>query len=178
VTAPVRTADHELNDLDREFDVVAAVWPDKAERIRAAMGPACESLRGAPDLVLSHGDYTPSQVLLEGQSVAIVDLDTLCWGEPALDLGRYLAHLRLLTVKAGGSTAETFAWDLGDEFLRGYADTSARTAAAVRATNRIRLYQAITLARSALRACRQLKPDRYESALLLLERVRTERVNQ
>ena len=107
------------------------------------------SATASPDMVLSHGDFTPAQVLLDGQDVAVVDLDTLCWADPALDLGRFLAHLELLAVKRGGDAATPLVHDLTRAFLRGYGEATPRTAAAAEATDRIALYKTTTLARTA-----------------------------
>ena len=47
--------------------------------------------------VLCHGDFTPSQVLLADHAVCgVVDFDTVCWSDSAIDLGRFLAQMELL----------------------------------------------------------------------------------
>jgi Ser/Thr protein kinase RdoA (MazF antagonist) len=128
-------------------------------------------------MVLSHGDFTPAQVLLDDSAVGIVDLDTLCWADPALDLGRFLAHLELLAVKRGGPAAAPLVQDLGRAFLSGYAELTPRTAAAAEARERLALYRLTTLARTALRSSRQLKDYRVELALGLLDSTTTRRVD-
>src|SRR3954454_12510413 len=96
--------------------------------------PSGVAAGGAQGLVLSHGDFTPSQVLLDGSSSAVVDLDTLCWADPAQDLGRYLAQLHLLAAKYAGPTADDSVAELSAELLRGYGEVSARTSSAAMAT--------------------------------------------
>nr|WP_324288001.1 phosphotransferase [Agrococcus sp. SL85] len=93
--------------------------------------------------MLSHGDWSPDQVLVDGGAVRIVDLDRVCTAPPERDLGSWLA--------SGGPTAmlEGFAdagggWDeraLGawralagleraaEPFRRGVADWPASVAA-------------------------------------------------
>jgi aminoglycoside phosphotransferase (APT) family kinase protein len=176
-TAPVYSAAEELTRIQRELGVVRAVWPHKADRVMAAIEAPSTGVESPPDLVLSHGDFTPSQVLLDGPAPAIVDLDTLCWADPALDLGRYLAHLQLLAVKWGGPAARNALDELSGLFLRCYGEVSARTASAAVASDRIAFYAATTLARSALHSCRQLKSDRFELAVSLLEETQTRRVD-
>jgi aminoglycoside phosphotransferase (APT) family kinase protein len=102
----------------------------------------------------------------------MVDLDTLCWADPALDLGRYLAHLHLKLRRNSVGGAQLTSERLTAAFLAGYAAAGERQATAAAATDRIAAYEAITLARSALRSCRQLKPDRFEMAMSLLEEIR------
>lgn len=177
-TAPVHLSSQEVAGIEQELHVVRGVWPQEAERIMAGFDGSDEPGESSMELVLSHGDFTPAQVLLEeGVAPAVVDLDTLCWAEPALDLGRYLAQLRLLVIKVGGPAARGSADELGDEFLRCYGRVSDRAAAAAQASDRIAFYLATTLARSALHSCRQLKPDRYELAVSLLEDIQARRVD-
>jgi aminoglycoside phosphotransferase (APT) family kinase protein len=171
-TAPVRPAATELFELRREIAVMARAWPSLATAIGRQVD-VLDTLDPGPavsDLVLSHGDFTPSQVLLDSGIPAVVDLDTLCWADPALDLGRYLAQLRLLGAKLAGADAEPLLADLTDTFLAGYGEVSARSAAAAAASDRIRFYAATSLVRSALHGARQLKGYRLELAMSLLAR--------
>ena len=176
-TAPVRSVALERAVLQSDLELVAQYWPEVASLVRRSTEGPMRSATASPDMVLSHGDFTPAQVLLDGQDVAIVDLDTLCWADPALDLGRFLAHLELLAVKRGGDAATPLVHDLTRAFLRGYGEATPRTAAAAEATDRIALYKTTTLARTALRACRQLKDYRVELALGLLDSTNTRRVD-
>ena len=120
--------------------------------------------------VLSHGDFTPSQVLLDRGRPGVVDLDTLCRAEPALDLGRFLAHVRLLVAKLTGAPGATLVVEPSHAFLRGYCGDDGRTVAGDDG-GRVAFYVGTTLARSALHACRQLKDERLEIALELLDQV-------
>jgi aminoglycoside phosphotransferase (APT) family kinase protein len=175
-TAPVYGPSREIAGLEHQLGIVRGVWPEAAERVARSLGSPPAAADHPEDIVLSHGDFTPSQVLLGGRVPAVVDLDTLCWADPAMDLGRYLAHVHLLGRKAGGPGARERVEALGNEFLRGYAGVSTRTSSAALAADRIAFYMATTLARSALHACRQLKPKRFELAVSLLEEVRTRRI--
>jgi ABC-type multidrug transport system fused ATPase/permease subunit/aminoglycoside phosphotransferase (APT) family kinase protein len=170
-TAPVRSAADELAAVHREIEVVGGVWPDVAERVRRRREQLSGEVPEAPDLVLSHGDFTPSQVLLDGRTPAVVDFDTLCWADPALDLGRYLAHLDLLARKLGGPSVTTLVENLTNEFLGGYGEATARTASGAAAVDRIEFFKATTLMRTALNSCRQLKSYRLELAMSLLDDV-------
>jgi ABC-type glutathione transport system ATPase component len=176
-TAPVRPATEELADVRRELEVVARVWPDVADRIRERIEVLARQVLDVPTMVLSHGDFTPSQVLLGEGPPAVVDLDTLCWADPALDVGRYLAYLHLLAVKAGGESAADLVDDLAGNFLDGYALAGARTSEAAEAADRIAFYKSTTLVRIALHSCRQLKTSRYELAMSTLGDLRVGRAD-
>ena len=177
-TAPVHTAADEKDGLVQGLELVSRFWPEAADRVRASSPVLLEPPPEAPDVVLSHGDFTPSQVLLDGRNAAVVDLDTLCWADPALDLGRFIAHLELLAAKRGGRSGRALARELARSFLAGYGGVGKRTSAAASAFERITFYRSATLSRSALRAARQLKAYRLDLALSLLESRPTRRVDQ
>jgi thiamine kinase-like enzyme len=63
-------------------------------------------------LVPSHGDFGWSQLIGDGESVALVDFDKAGMAERALDLGNLLAQ----TVRSGLQPARAFA------VVRGYGD--------------------------------------------------------
>ncbi|MGH8965269.1 MAG: phosphotransferase family protein, partial [Actinomycetes bacterium] len=176
-TAPVRSAADELAALRRDLELVTGVWPAVAEQVRRRIDLLPGGVPDAPDLVLSHGDFTPSQVLLDGHTPAVVDFDTLCWADPALDLGRYLAQLELLGLKFGGPSAGPLVELLIGEFLDGYGEATARAASGAAAADRIAFFKATTLARTALNSCRQLKSYRLDLALSLLDDVQAGRVD-
>ena len=175
-TAPVRPGTKEVTSLQADLQLVEQVWPDVADRLRRCIDTLAADVPDAPDIVLSHGDFTPSQVLLDDRGPAVVDLDTLCWADPALDLGRYLAHLELLATKFGGAAARGLVESLSLEFLGGYAEVSPRNSRGAGSDRRIAFYRAATLARTALHSCRQLKEYRLELAESLLARVPAGRI--
>jgi ABC-type multidrug transport system fused ATPase/permease subunit len=169
---PAHTASGELGSLRRDLDIVARDWPEVAADVEEALQRLAPVDLEQESMVLSHGDFTPSQVLLAAGRPAVVDLDTLCWADPALDLGRFMAQLELLGAKNGGYGAQQLVEELSEEFLFGYemaAQDSSR--AYVPSSDRIAFYRATTLARSALHSCRQLKDRRLEVATSLLESV-------
>ena len=167
--APVHRPADEVASLRRDLAAVEEVWPDVAARVARAIDPPSRIVPNVRRLVLSHGDFTPSQVLgLDGHAPAVLDLDTLRWADPAEDLGRYLAHVALLAAKAGDPSPGDTLEHLAEELVGGYVEATARPTP-VPAPDRIAYYMGTTLARSALNSCRQLKTQRLELALSLLE---------
>jgi aminoglycoside phosphotransferase (APT) family kinase protein len=173
-TLPVRTLADEFEDLERELEVVARFWPGVAASVMGCIAPP-DSFTEVVAPVLCHGDFTPSQVLLHDGTPGVVDLDTICLSDPALDLGRFLAHLELLAAKDGGGRSAGLGEVLAHDFLRGYGVAAATAPLADQ--GRIRLYKATSLARSALHSCRQLKEDRFDTALSLLRDTHAERIS-
>src|SRR5206468_11413444 len=49
--------------------------------------------------VASHGGFRTDQLLLVRDEPVIIDLDGLCWANPARDLGNFLAHLRWKAIR-------------------------------------------------------------------------------
>ena len=172
-TAPaaVHSMSDDLAGLRRELDVIGTVWPEVADDLRGRVDGLFWNAPEVPNLVLSHGDFTPSQVLLENGLAAIVDLDTLCWADPALDVGRYLAHLDVLATKLSGHDGRPLVDDLSEAFVESYSAAAPATAGGL--VDRVGFYRALTLTRTAVHACRQTKDRRLDVALTLLDSVHT-----
>ena len=64
---------------------------------------------------LVHRDFYEKQVLVDGARTVLIDFDTLCLGNPALDLGNFLAHLRLAELQGTVDSKP-----LKEAFLAGY----------------------------------------------------------
>lgn len=74
---------------------------------------------GTPPEVGLHRDFYQDQVLIGAETVYLVDLDLHARGDPAIDLGNFLAHLTELALRRD----RPLAWSerLGQAFLGGYA---------------------------------------------------------
>jgi ABC-type multidrug transport system fused ATPase/permease subunit len=116
----------------------------------------------SPRMVLSHGDFTPSQVLFHDEGAVLLDFDTLAMSEPALDLGRFSAHLRMAVRKGNlGSLAVEQA--LIRSFVDAYIAVTPGDQTLLR--QRIELYELLSLGRIALHAWRHLKGARLRLAV-------------
>ncbi|MGO1166203.1 MAG: phosphotransferase family protein [Janibacter sp.] len=104
----------DLEALDREVARAASVV--------AQAGPVGERR-------LLHRDLHDKQLLVDGDAVGMLDVDTLGAGDPALDLGNLLAHLDL-RVRQGWTSPQTAA-EVEDEVLAGYRPDGRTTAATV-----------------------------------------------
>jgi len=139
------------------------VWPDVALRLRAGAARGFDGPADRADApVLAHGDLTSGQVLLDGSGRAgLVDVDTTCAGERALDLGRFLAYLHVTGVRRSPD-----AWPvlhrLTALLLGCYLDAG-RPADTRALLHRTAAYRALALARMGASACWQLKDDRLRT---------------
>jgi aminoglycoside phosphotransferase (APT) family kinase protein len=170
-TVPTRASVDVVSELLRGLDVVAKVWPQTAHSVQRYLQPVTRDLAGPVTAVLCHGDYTPSQVLsTRGRVTGLVDFDAVCWGDPAMDLGRFLAHLDLLVTKVSMNRGPTLTVELAGCLLRAYHDASAgRVLIGHEFMRRVAAYRALSLATSAVRSCRQLKDRRLSVAMSLLQ---------
>jgi hypothetical protein len=131
--------------------------------------------RTAPlPFVSSHGDFTPSQLLFAGDRVALADFDDACRAEPALDIGRMSAYLRLAVRKAEGASigsAGTLGPDLARHLRDVYVASYGIDPVALEA--RVAVWEKITVLRIALGSWQQLKPSRVRIVLDVLDSLET-----
>ena len=116
VAAP-HTAAHEIALIRRNVTLTANAFPALAHPLARCLEQAVSALAddpGAPT-VLAHRDFYEKQLFYDRGRVVLIDFDTTCFAEPAVDLGNFLAHLTLRRLQgmAIPETAET-------RFLQGY----------------------------------------------------------
>jgi ABC-type multidrug transport system fused ATPase/permease subunit/aminoglycoside phosphotransferase (APT) family kinase protein len=172
-TGSIRTLHDELHSLRPALEAIQNVSPDLAAQLEAHWG----DLRGLATttfplpLRLSHGDYTLSQLVFDGSGIGLLDFDSVCRAEPALDLGEFCAYLRVKCRKAdrhvsrgGGRLAD----ELCGLFLATY-DAAVGAGDSDARRTRTRLYEASFLLRMAARSWQQIKVSRALIALSILE---------
>lgn len=101
---------HELALLGTWVELVAALLAEHREGLQAGLAAltAAQPSQVAPRALI-HRDFYDTQVLLTGDPVTILDLDTLCLGDPEIDLGNFCAHLWLHARQAGDTGAAAAA---------------------------------------------------------------------
>lgn len=121
-------------------------------------------------LCFSHGDFNHSQFLFDGGVGGLVDFDSLCQAEPAHDLGRFLAYLRVAVRRVDGTTPACFTEALRDRFLCAYhsALQDPRVPLGPLRT-RVALYEATTLLDLAMRSWLKFKKRRLTQATEILD---------
>ncbi len=93
---PQRSIEDEYNAIDATRRGLAMLTPHLdmlADALSARLKAALE--RRAPGLAMIHGDFYGKQILDTDSGIAFLDLDELCLGHPAADLGLFVAHLEL-----------------------------------------------------------------------------------
>ena len=121
-------------------------------------------LTGAPALHCPvHGDFSANQVLVDGQKVAIIDLDWACHGDPADDLGNFIAQTERFSLRGELSSSRV-------EMLRGVLLEGYARATKLPLPERIGLYTAVQLFRRTRFPFRAREPDWPQRTESLLER--------
>jgi aminoglycoside phosphotransferase (APT) family kinase protein len=111
---------------------------------------------------LAHGDLTPSQLVLAGPRIGVLDFDGLCQAEPAFDLGRFLAYLRVALAKSGNVAGDALA----SRFLERYHVAGGPPTPSAR----VQVYEIASLVRMAAHSWQQLKPARLRLACGVIQR--------
>ncbi len=139
--------------LTRAAEIVGRARPDLAASARAlARSLRLRAALRDTDAVRLHGDAHPKNVVVDGATAALVDLDQVAGGPAAADLGSALAGLRYNAV-VGALDAGT-ARMLELELLDGYA-----ASAPLPSEQTLRWHTAAALlAERALRAVNRVRP--------------------
>jgi hypothetical protein len=120
----------------------------------------------------NHGDYTHGQLLIDGANSGLIDFDSVCQAEPALDLGQFLTYVRLAGLKSKLSPSATQAAlaELRAGFLAAYRDAGGAAGCdPARLEARVTLYRGVSLLRRVVRSWQKFKPGRVASALEIME---------
>jgi hypothetical protein len=169
-----RTLDGELAGLLGQIASVRQFVPSFGARAQssleriAALGEQSEPLKPC----LCHGDFKHEQLLFDGAGSGLVDFDSLCQAEPALDLGKFLAHLRTEAqkIQRRASVSSPLGEELAEQFLRAYVSAVGGRAEDERWLRlRTTVYETIALLRLALLSHQDLDETRREMTTRLLE---------
>lgn len=101
---PYTLAD-ELRGLDHYAARLAVLRPDArpaVQALHAALLDWAARLPPAARTTPLHRDFYYSQVLFDGPHLVLIDFDLLAWGDPAIDVANFSAHLAYLGLEQFG----------------------------------------------------------------------------
>jgi hypothetical protein len=105
VPTRTHTIDNELDILRERLAAVALAQPEWNLRI-TKLTEQCHALALAlppvPPLPI-HRDFHPGQILVDGPRLWLLDFDLFSLGDPAVDIGNFLAHLTELSLRHFGN---------------------------------------------------------------------------
>ena len=163
-----RTRKNELMRMQAQANTIAQLCPEltrTVERlVRRITAQLCEL---QPVLKALHGDFYDQQVMLSRDGTAIIlDIDQAELGDPAADLGLFIAHLEREELHNTLSAQEVGTFS--DALIQGYRDVSRSQESAT-----IHLYATIGLLYLAAEPFRYREPDWPERIAEILSRANT-----
>ncbi|MDQ3005249.1 MAG: phosphotransferase [Chloroflexota bacterium] len=121
-TAPseTKTVYDDLRDLHEYTLIISKVRADLGIKYEEVIQQIITKVNHfkEPKSVASHGAMRTDQFILQGDRLAMIDLDSYCWANPARDLGNFLAYLCWKAIRQP-EHAE-FVERAGRAFLEGY----------------------------------------------------------
>jgi hypothetical protein len=173
---PRRALEDELAAHETRVATVERISPALSAQLRAWLDRIAEGAAASESLrpCFNHGDFTFGQILFDGADSGLVDFDSVCQAEPALDLGQFLTYMHIAGQKSklGPVATGELIEQLSERFLNSYfvaASIPEHDAAQLR--GRVAVYRAISLLRRAVRSWQKFKVSRIEGALSALESV-------
>ncbi|MEZ4703288.1 MAG: aminoglycoside phosphotransferase family protein [Rhodothermales bacterium] len=120
---PVRTPQDEHNHLASVADSLTFLLPEHAgyiqdvvDRIRTGLSRQA----GAP--CPTHGDFYAKQVLVDGDTIQLLDFDESALDNPMIDVGNFVAHLHRDRMRSGLAEGAMDRYE--EAFLEGYRETA------------------------------------------------------
>ena len=158
-TGPPRTTAGELETAGRLLQRLAPSLPERTRTDARAMLDSLAVLAGEDQQPTApvHGAFRPAQVLLDGSRPGFLDFDGFGQGEPAFDVGRFLARLAELVADRTRRAQLTHAFL--DRYRAGAPLPAPRTA----------LWVCLDLATGAIRSWYRASPARAALLLDLLD---------
>lgn len=150
----------------RRLESLAAELPTAVEPLLELIEARAREIPADPDAP-AHGAFRPAQVRLDGSQVGLLDLDGFGSCEPAQDVGRFLAKLRLVVLSAAPDRAGLAArLELADELAAAFLDRYIEQAPA--SPLRIPLWETLDLLKALLQSWSRARPTQAAPALRLL----------
>jgi hypothetical protein len=148
----------ELAGLLRWADLIGAHAPYLCDRFETALARLNCELNRLPwiEPAVCHRDFHPGQILIDDGHCGLLDFDTCCMSDPALDVGNLNAHLRLWELRTGGA-ADAFRQPFLDAASGGDMGFERR---------RIDLWTQVSLLRLAAIYCFTSEPRQNVEALV------------
>jgi aminoglycoside phosphotransferase (APT) family kinase protein len=152
-TAPseTKTVYDDLSDLHEYTVIIAKVKTDLAAKYEEVIEQIMTKVDHFKEqkFVASHGAMRTDQFLLQGDRLAMIDLDSYCWANPARDVGNFLAYMCWKAIRQPEHAQ--FVERAGRAFLEGYLSEQKQIS-----RRWLSVYQAASLLKIAGRRFRSL----------------------
>lgn len=120
VPSETKTIYDDLRDLHEYTLIINKIQPDMAAKYEDVIQQIITKVdhMKEPKFVASHGAMRTDQYILQGDRLAMIDLDSYCWANPARDIGNFLAYLCWKAIRQPEHAQ--FVERAGRAFLEGY----------------------------------------------------------
>ncbi len=91
------SVDSEIELLEQRVGLVSRLMPELTDTTNKTLQSVVNELNQCRQFTptLVHRDFYEKQILIDGDETILLDFDTLCMSDPALDVGNFIAHLEL-----------------------------------------------------------------------------------
>jgi aminoglycoside phosphotransferase (APT) family kinase protein len=161
--APVWSTEDELTALEALLRPASHADPAIGRSLAALVDRLADNVPDDTDPAFSHGAFRTGQVVIHGDELSLLDLDTVSVSDPARDAGNALAYLSWADVR--GAVRPGLAPTLNEALLAGYAEGRS----ALRAQG-LAWWTAAAMAKIAGRRYRSLATTEWHSVPGLLSR--------
>ncbi|ABA22053.1 conserved hypothetical protein [Trichormus variabilis ATCC 29413] len=95
----------ELRILHERIPLVMEQYPQWQRRLERILLASDDLGANTPELKLCgiHRDFYPDQVIMNNSRLYLLDLDLYCAGNPAVDIGNFIAHLQEYSLRTVGN---------------------------------------------------------------------------
>ena len=121
----VKTHASEVKRLRRTAALLSELAPDFSRDVLQTLDRAeglAKKVGMAREMSMVHGGFKPTQMLVKGDRATLVDFDGAAVGDPAIDVGRFMAKLREDALARNRRHLSS----LPEHFLASYAEMSSR----------------------------------------------------
>jgi tRNA A-37 threonylcarbamoyl transferase component Bud32 len=115
-TRPLRD---EVAVLERAGKALLSACPHLGSKIEEIVGAVVDGLEEGP-LAPIHGDLKPAHIMVNGDSVALIDLDKVVMADPVLDIAQFLFPLARIAPRSRLSQEERLRRALAQVFVEEY----------------------------------------------------------
>lgn len=137
-----RSVQKEMSSVDRWAGVLSGVRPGQAGRLQKISDRFRQELSDRMRITATiHADFHLANILADKHGVTLIDWDQASHGDPMLDVGRFLASLRVASLRLNG-TLDSLA-PAENAFLEAYLEQSGED------EQRARLFEAASLLTAA-----------------------------
>ena len=158
----------ELNILRERLLIVAQDKPQWLQRLERLLN-ACYRVASTIAAVAPtgiHRDFYADQIIVDGSRLYLLDFDLYCEGDPALDIGNFLAHIKEFSLRTFGNADALANCEAALEERFVELAAGSREVTAIRTA--VQVYTTLTLARHIYLSTQFPKRRRFTKVLLEL----------